>query len=350
MSTRRAGSSARLIAALSAGTIACAAIVGADFDEPASLAVDGGAVEAATPVPDPPRDTGAVDEGELPGTAPSCAGLPRTCGATRDGDCCASTVVPGGTFERSYDGQSYPDAVAPARVREFRLDRYEVTVGRFRRFVEGYPANRPSPRTGANANNLFDPGWDPGWNDSLPADADALRASVACNGTTWTDAPGSGENRAMNCLDWFVAFAFCIWDGGRLPSEAEWNFAASGGGEHRVYPWSVPPASSAIDESHAVYTVSAAPGVRDVGSKAPGLGRWEHADLAGNVREWVLDWYNGVYVLPCNDCARTDGGASRAYRGGGFRAAPNELLSARRGNIFPVQKSDQSGVRCARGR
>ncbi len=64
---------------------------------------------------------------------------------------------------------------------------------------------------------------------------------------------GATKTKPINCLDWYTAFAFCAWDGGRLATEAEWNYAASGGSEHRYYPWSKPATSTAIDDSYAVY-------------------------------------------------------------------------------------------------
>ena len=101
--------------------------------------------------------------------------------------------------------------------------------------------------------------------------------------SAWSIEPGGSETRPMNCLDWYDAYAFCIWDGGFLPTEAEWNFAAAGGGEQRLYPWSVPPTSQTIDASYAVYEVDA---TAPVGSKSPnGDARWGHADMAGNVMD-----------------------------------------------------------------
>src|SRR5262249_48377870 len=155
-----------------------------------------------------------------------------------------------------YDGVTNTDTSFPATVSSFRLDKYEVTVGRFRPFVDA--ASRGwVPPTGsgvhthlnggkglvANPGAGFEQGWDSFWNGNLPNTLAAWNSALVCSDifypySTWTAIPGKGEARPINCITWYVAYAFCIWDGGFLPTEAEWNFAASGGNQHRLYPWS----------------------------------------------------------------------------------------------------------------
>src|SRR4029079_6159203 len=79
-------------------------------------------------------------------------------------------------------------------------------------------------------------GWQSAWDANLAAD---LKIAVKCSAMyqTWTDVPGGNENKPMNCINWYEAFAFCAWDGGRLPTEAEWNYVAAGGNAQRQYPW-----------------------------------------------------------------------------------------------------------------
>ena len=153
-------------------------------------------------------------------------------------------------------------------------------------------------------------------------------------GGDWTASPGAHEDLAINCVNWYQAYAFCIWDVGFLPSEAEWNYAAAGGSEQRAFPWSNPPSDETFC-SRANYddymTIPKSGCVTTdipfwtVGFASPeGDGKWGHADLAGNVAEWTLDWF-APYARPCNDCAFLSTVAQpttiRVQRGGSFLTA-----------------------------
>jgi len=290
--------------------------------------------------------------GSSPG--PGSGACPRICRPGFDAGCCDSPFVAGGGFVRSYDaieGGAFDDAGAPATVSDFRLDAYEVTVGRFRAFVNVYPGSIPVTGGGGNPNDPQDHGWDSSWNAIMPKDAAVLRTAVKCDPTysTWTDTPGENEGTAMNCLSWYEAYAFCIWDGGRLPTEAEWNYAAAGGAQQRVYPWSNPPSSTAIDPSHAIYG-GPPPAISPVGSTSPqGNGEYGQADLAGNVDEWVLDDF-AAYPVPCQDCANLASAQYRVLRGGAFVDGPLNLRTANRTQGDPAVHFNRNGVRCARAK
>jgi formylglycine-generating enzyme required for sulfatase activity len=147
-------------------------------------------------------------------------------------------------------------------------------------------------------------------------------------------------------LTWYEAFAFCIWDGGRLPTEAEWNYAAAGGDEQRVYPWG----SADADDLHAVFCGASCSSAQEVGSKSPtGDGKWGHTDLAGNVYEWLFDWYERPYPqVTCKDCANTLLTSGRAFRGGAFSSDAKGLIASARNGANPWDPSTGQGVRCAR--
>ena len=305
------------------------------------------------------------EDGGGTASAASCVGLASTCGASGNDSCCNSPQVAGGTYRRSYDvvgdGNS-GNMNYPATVSSFRLDKYEVTVGRFRAFVQasmGTQATPPVSGTGAHA-SITGSGWDPSWNTQLVANTAALVAAVKCNATfqTWTDAPGANEDRPMNCLTWYEAMAFCAWDGGYLPTEAEWNYAATGGDQQRAYPWSNPPASLTVDGAHASYfdgTNCVGDGMAGcaltdlipVGTKPAGDGRWGQSDLAGNVVEWTLDSLS-VYPNPCTDCAKLTAASERVIRGGSFIQSTLFMRTTSRSPFAPMDRSHGIGVRCAR--
>ncbi len=299
----------------------------------------------------------SVDGGTPP---PSCSGLAATCGPAGNGDCCASLLVPGNlpgeNFYRSYDGVTYTDKSYPATVADFYLDKYEITVGRFRQFVKaGMGTQSSSPASGTGAHPLITgSGWDSTWNTNLAATTAALTANLKCNSgsQTWTDtAAGGNESRPQNCISWYEAFAFCAWDGGRLATEAEWNYAAAGGSEQREYPW-----GSGTDYTKASYdcmgdgnTTCALTDLIVVGSKPAGNGKWGHADLAGNVWELTLDWYASSYSIPCDNCADLAAAYYRVVRGGDFNGIASLLRSANRdGFVAPDGRYNDLGARCAR--
>jgi formylglycine-generating enzyme required for sulfatase activity len=312
---------------------------------------------------------------DAPPVIPSCVGLAMTCGPNASSSCCGTSLVPGNAtgatmagaeYFRSYDVAGDADSgntAYPATVSDFKLDTYEVTVGRFRAFVNagmGTSANPPAPGAGAHA-KIPASGWDASFDSSLTGSAAALSTALACSTTvsaTWTAEPGANEDLPLTCVTWFEAFAFCIWDGGYLPTETEWNYAASGGSDQRAYPWSSPPSSVAIgcmnanydNDGSAGYCVNGTVGATErVGSASPaGDGKFGQADLGGNVVEWTLDWYASPYSSPCNDCANLIAATGRVTRGAAWDYGPIELRTGLRFFEAPANRDTITGFRCAR--
>jgi sulfatase modifying factor 1 len=393
-----------------------------------SRAGDGGAVGDAADgaTAGSVRDAGPVD-GALPDSAAAAnpdagdgsagsagmSAIPSSCAAGGKGltdcgpngeSCCTSPLVPGGSFSQGYDGVTCPggpdagmqtenqdggcfeDSTRTATLSEFRLDKYEITVGRFRQFVAAVVAGWTPPAGSGRHTHLnggkglsapgtstgYEQGWDPSANGASPVRWDLTFGCDPPGEGTWTSSVGGNETKPMNCITWYEAYAFCIWDGGFLPSEAEWNYAAAGGSQQRVYPWSSPPNSTTVDCSRANYGgCVAAPGfdsaANDVGSESPlGDGRWGHSDLAGNLDELVLDsaafadiaptgLLDAAYPTPCIDCVYwhpTPSGQGlptiRLRRGGDYFNPAEWLIVSNRSFAVDLYYDVTTGARCAR--
>jgi formylglycine-generating enzyme len=298
---------------------------------------------------------GRIGFGEAPPNQAAEAALP---------DADPSPIVHGGVYFRTYDvaGDNVSgDMSHPATVSSFRLDRFQITVGRFRAFVAaGMGTQLTPPAAGAGAHtSIPGSGWDASWNSSLVGDTAALTVALGGCGTTshtWTDGPAENEDRPIDCITWYETFAFCIWDGGYLPTDAEWNYATAGGDEQRAYPWSSPPDSLTFDPSYASYEclgdMTGGCALTDLtvdGSKPAGNGRYGQSDLGGNVYEWLLDLATGTsFVDPCTDCASLGAGVQRYARGGSYRDDHGAMRTTGRSQFDATVRADVFGARCAR--
>jgi sulfatase modifying factor 1 len=265
---------------------------------------------------------------------------------TGNESCCESLLIPGGTFKRDFDNVDFADDSFPAEVSPFYLDKFEVTVGRMRQFVEAFEQEKKKLKDGDGKSTHIsgDTGWDTSY--ELPVDKAALITQLKCTGTTWSDTIFDNNDLPMNCVNFNVAYAFCIWDGGRLPTNLEWNFAASGGDEQRVYPWKAPESGPAISSDYANYD-NTNPGPIAVGLKPLGNARWGQADLAGNLLEWALDYF-GDYPAVCKDCFNGTAGLERVLRGGGYVQDEFLQVSSYPTSNDPTEARSYFGFRCAR--
>jgi formylglycine-generating enzyme len=323
---------------------------------------------------DPGGGEGGFHPGEL-GETPSptsCQGAsaPATCSGENP---CATLPVPGGVFamgrsDAPESSDAYPGASNDeipehsVGVSAYWLDRYEVTVGRFRRFAAEY-AGPPQANQGAHP-RIAQSGWQEEWDDLMPANSEELLESLQaqdeyCNENfrTWTAGITNSECLPMNCIDFYVAFAFCIWDGGRLPTEAEWEFAATGGSENRLFPWgaTTPTPDLAVYECLGVGTsVCGSSDIREIGDRAPlGDGLFGHSDLAGNMLERTLDAYSATFYAERrasggNVANLAPGDTEGAVRGGSYITDGSRLRAAARYVVYRDHRWDGVGFRCAR--
>mgnify|MGYP000417934823 CR=1 FL=1 len=235
-------------------------------------------------------------------------------------------LIPGGSFKMGRNNGKPEDDNTPnhtVKIDSFYMDKYEVTVGQFKKFIQ-------------ETRYDFDWGW---WEKYFVSPAD---------------------NHPMVNVDWHEANAYARWAGKRLPTEAEWEYAARGGLQGKRYPW-----GNAITKDDAnfhkywknddEYKNKSIRGkdvlkyTSPIGSFSPnGYGLF---DMAGNVSEWCQDWYQDGYYK-ASEIENPQGpktGTTKVTRGGHWYSWHKGLRVYNRGDNLPDIKhwQDVQGFRCA---
>ena len=227
-------------------------------------------------------------------------------------------LIPAGQFQMGSDDER------PARIVQvdaFYLDEYEVTNAQFKAFVDANPNWQKDRIAKRFHNGTYLKHW---------------------NGN---DYPSGTANHPVTHVSWYAAMAYAEWVGKRLPTEAEWEYAARGGVADMNYPW-----GDTISTRQANYN-------NHVGSTTT-VGRYAANDyglydMAGNVWEWCLDEYDNtggetIQWLSDNFTSIPDD-SSRVLRGGSWLASALHLRVATRSKSTPALTYEDLGFRCARG-
>lgn len=219
-----------------------------------------------------------------------------------------AVMVPAGNFVMGDDLES---PLRQIYLDSFYIDKYEVTLSRYAKFLEATGGARPPQ----------------GWRQSNLESAGAL--------------PVVG-------VDWHDAAAYCRWAGKRLPTDSEWEKAARGE-DGRKYPWG----SEDPTPAHANFGKSAddpySGGLAPVESRPAGKSPYGAHDMAGNAAEWVSDWFAAGFVRgDVRNPKGPENGTAKVIRGGGWYDPPERLNSGRRMHASPDTRSDDVGFRCAK--
>ncbi|MBO9151031.1 formylglycine-generating enzyme family protein [Chitinophaga sp. GCM10012297] len=301
-------------------------------------------------------------------------------------------LIPAGEFEMGADDDSgspdeYPKHLV--KVDSFWLDEHEVTNAEFTAFVQatGYvtTAEKPIPKEEVMA--TLPPG-SPEPDSSLLAPAslvfvptetavdlrDVSQWWSVVPGASWKapNGPGSDikgkEQHPVIHVSWEDAQAYAKWAGKRLPTEAEWEYAARGGLKNQPFPWGAEtpqasPGKTNIWNGHFPYENTEADGFYGTAPvKSFAANGYQLYDMAGNVWEWTADWYDAGYYAQVKPGTLNPEGshtpndpeepsAKRVIRGGSFMCSDEYCRGYRvsaRMKTTPTSGLSNLGFRCAR--
>ena len=182
------------------------------------------------------------------------------------------------------------------------------------------------------------------WMDQTEVTNAMYRKCVNAGKCNSRDTSG-GDNYPQVYVDWMDAKTYCEWVGRQLPSEAQWEKAARGT-DGRLYPWgnNIPNATLTNVEAQVGKTIA-------VGSYPTGASPYNVLDMAGNVLEWVVDWYSETVYQNQSAWHNPTGpvdGIYRVIRGGFWYFSTEGLRSAFRWKDLPISPNTFLGFRCAR--
>jgi formylglycine-generating enzyme required for sulfatase activity len=227
----------------------------------------------------------------------------------RDKDGMEMLYVPGGTFQMgSAEGRSDEQPVHTVTLDGFWIDETEVTNAQYARCVAAGMCSPPSELRSRTRDSYY--------GDSQYDDYPVI----------W--------------VSWDDATTYCQWAGGRLPTEAEWENAARGP-DGRVYPWGNDPPNDTL----ANYALNVGD-TTTVGSYPEGQSWVGAMDMAGNVLEWVNDWYGSYPSEPRLNPIGPASGQVRVLRGGSWPGSGEIVRAANRHNLHPGDRYDHVGFRC----
>jgi formylglycine-generating enzyme required for sulfatase activity len=202
-------------------------------------------------------------------------------------------------------------------VSAFSIDRYEVTNARYAACLKAGTCERPALASSAKRESYF----------YAPEFA----------------------NYPVVFVSWEQAEAFCRWDHGRLPTEAEWELAARGPApSQRVFPWGDEPAD--CSKANMGGPTGCLGDTDLVGRRTAGASFWGAMDMAGNVWEWTADWYDPGYYTssPDRDPQGPSRGTLKVMRGGCWASGSDSLRVSCRKAELPGTWAPNVGFRCVR--
>ncbi|MDH4081910.1 MAG: formylglycine-generating enzyme family protein [Nitrospira sp.] len=231
-------------------------------------------------------------------------------------------VVPAGSFpmgvpsgDRDGGRDEYPRH--DVLVDTFAIDKFEVTNGLYLAFVKSTGHRVPQ-----NPNNPTRNLWQ----------GDSITESLI--------------GRPVINVDWFDAEAYCKWAGKRLPTEAEWEKAAKGTSDRR-FPWgNVEPTAKHLNYNQRWIGEKT---LMPVGSYEAGKSPYGVYDMAGNVWEWVNDWYDAQYYekSPEKNPTGPAAGSKKVIRGAGWQNETPTVRIFTRVESDPMVRNESTGFRCA---